>query len=66
MASGSKVTALSKWSGAVARREHEMALVQIFAGRRIWQMLLQMSRALEKHRALWWSRRQVPTLFETV
>ena len=30
VASGSKVTALSKWSGAVARREHEMAMVQIF------------------------------------
>ena len=29
-ASGSKVTALSKWSCAVARREHEMAMVQIF------------------------------------
>ena len=28
--SGSKVTALSKWSGAVARREHEMAMVLIF------------------------------------
>ena len=30
VASGSKVTALSKWSCAVARREHEMAMVQIF------------------------------------
>ena len=30
VASGSKVTALSKWSSAVARREHEMAMVQSF------------------------------------
>ena len=30
VASGSKVTALSKRSGAVALREHEMAMVQIF------------------------------------
>ena len=29
-------------------------------------MLLQMSRAWEKHRVLWWSRKQVPKLFETV
>ena len=39
---------------------------RFFAGRRIWQMLLQLSRAWEKHRALWWSRRQVPKLFERV
>ena len=30
MASGSKVTALTKWSCAGARREHEMAMVQSF------------------------------------
>ena len=30
MASGSKVTALSKWSSVVARREHEWAMVQSF------------------------------------
>ena len=36
MASGSKVTALSKWSGAVARREHEMAMVQIFRRSQDW------------------------------
>ena len=30
LASGSKVTALSKWSCAASRREHEMAMVQSF------------------------------------
>ena len=30
MASGSKVTALSKWSCAASRREHELAMVQSF------------------------------------
>ena len=30
LASGSKVTALSKWSCASSRREHEMAMVQSF------------------------------------
>ena len=30
VASGSEVTALSKWRCAVSRREHEMAMVQIF------------------------------------
>ena len=64
VASGSNVTALSKWSCAVAVVSMRWQWCRVFAGRRIWQMLLQMSGAWEKHHALWWSRRQVPTLFE--
>ena len=45
VASGSKVTALSKWSCAVARREHEMAMEQIFRRSQDLPMLLQVSRA---------------------
>ena len=44
VASGSKVTALSKWSG-VARREHEMAMVQIF---RLWQDLANVAADAER------------------
>ena len=63
LASGS---ALSKWSCAESRREHELSMVQSFRRPQRRQMLLQVFRAWEKHRAMSWPRRQVPKLSETV
>ena len=66
VASGSKVTALSKWSCAVARREHETAMVQICRQSQDLANVAADEQSVGKHRALWWSRRQVPKLFEIV
>ena len=51
VASVSKVTALLKWSCAASVVSTRWRWCRFFAGRRIWQMLLQMSRPSEKHSA---------------
>ena len=64
--SGSKVTALSKWSCDVALREHEMPMVQSFRRSQGLVNVVAGEKSVGKTRALWWPRRQVPKLCETV
>ena len=63
LASGSKVTAMSKWSCVASRREHECR-ASVACRRR--QLLLQVISAWEKHSAPWWLCRQVPKRCEMV
>ena len=61
-----KVTALSKWSSAVARREHEMAVVPSFRRSQNVANVAAGEQSVGKTPCLVVARRQVPKLCEKV